>query len=194
MKLFDSRRLKISFTLIILVIVFICLINMDIFTLSRYESKVVSSNNLTTAIYLLNDSYQTVQVKLPDVLPSNNQYAYTFSVSNYNDLKHSDTNLKYRIHVRTTTNIPIEYKLFNTLDIENAEEAVITNNIDPDNDGTYFRHMYTDYKKFLYTNDEIEYYTLLFTFDEEYKDYIYSGLVDYIEINIESSQILKTDV
>ena len=194
MKMFDSRKLKMSITLIILVIMLMFLINMDIFTLSRYESKVVSSNSLTTAIYLLNDSYQNIQVKLPDVIPSNNQYSYTFSISNYNDLKHSDTNLKYRIHIRTTTNMPISYNLFNSLDATSSESIVITNEINPDSDGTFFRHIYTDYKEFLYTNDEIEYYTLLFTFDEEYKDYIYNGLVDYIEINIESSQILKNDV
>ena len=46
----------------------------------------------------------------------------------------------------------------------------------------------------LYSDDVTEYYTLLFTFPEEYTDYMYNGLVDYIEINIESSQILNTDV
>ena len=192
--MFDSRRLKISFVFIFLVILLMFFFNLDIFTLSRYESSVTSSNSLVTAVYLLNDSYQTVSVKLPDVIPDNNQYAYTFSVSNYNATSHSDTNLKYKIHIRTTTNMHIDYDLFNTLDIENAESCVVSNTTLPDEDGTIFRHILTDEKKFLYSMDEIEYYTLLFTFPDEYDDYIYNGLVDYIEINIESSQILKTDV
>ena len=194
MKRFDIKRLKISFALIILVIVLMFFLNLDIFTLSRYETKVTSTNKLTTAIYLLKDEYQTISVKLPDVIPSNNQYMYTFSISNYNGTNHSDTNLKYKIHIRTTTNIPIEYDLFNSLDISNANSCIINNTTNPDEDGTIFRHILTDEKKMLYNEDKIEYYTLLFTFPTEYNEYIYSGLVDYIEINVESSQILRTDV
>jgi hypothetical protein len=194
MKKFDSRRLKISFALIFLVVMLIFFMKLDIFTLSRYETTVTSSNNLVTAIYLLNDTYQTVSVKLPDVVPNNNQYTYTFSVSNYNATSHSDTNLKYRIHIRTTTNMHIAYDLFNTLDIDDAESCVVSNQVLPDENGTIFRHILTDEKRFLYNQDEIEYYTLLFTFPDDYDEYIYSGLVDYIEINVESSQILKTDV
>ena len=193
-KKFDSRRLKISIVFMLLVVILIVFMRLDIFTLSRYESSVASSNSLVTAIYLLNDTYQTINVKLPDVIPSNNQYAYTFSVSNYNGDEHSDTNLKYKIHIRTTTNMHINYDLFNTLDIENATSCVTSNNIVRDSYGTIFRHIYSDEKRFLYSRDEIEYYTLLFTFPDDYDDYIYSGLVDYIEINVESSQILKTDV
>lgn len=197
---FNSRRLKISLVMMILVMLLFACMSLDIFTLSKYETTITSSNNITTAIYLLNDEYQTISVKLPDVIPSNNQYAYTFSVSNYTEDRHSDTNIKYKVHVRTTTNMPIEYNLFNTLDIdyedeeEEVESCVESNSVNLDEDGTIFRHIYSEEKRMLYNEDALEYYTLLFTFPEEYTDYIYNGLVDYIEINIESSQILNTDV
>ena len=193
MNRFDGKRLKISLTLMFLVIMLMFCMNLDVFTISRYETVVSSTNHLTTAIYLLNDEYQTVSVRLPDVVPDNGQYAYTFSVSNYNGNNHSDTNLKYKVHIRTTTNMPIEYDLFNTLDYEEEESCVVTNEVLPDGDGTIFRHIYSGEKRMLYSDDEIEYYTLLFTFPDDYKDYVYNGLVDYIEINIESSQILRTD-
>ena len=192
---FDSQRLKLCITLMFLVIILFACLNLDIFTISRYETKIASSNNITTAIYLLNDEYQTISVRLPDVIPSNNQYIYTFSVSNYKDDRHSDTNIKYKVHIRTTTNMPIEYDLFKSLNIEEeVESCVVTNEVKPDSDGTIFRHIYSDEERMLYSEDKTEYYTLLFTFPDEYTEYIYNGLVDYIEINIESSQILKTDV
>ena len=200
--IFNSQRLKISLTLMLLVMLLFACMSLDIFTLSRYETKISSSNNITTAIYLLNDEYQTISVKLPDVVPSNNQYLYTFSVSNYKDSRHSDTNIKYKVHIRTTTNMPIEYDLFNAIDIQqnegeegdSVESCVASDTFSPDEDGTIFRHIYSDEKRMLYSDDVTEYYTLLFTFPEEYTDYMYNGLVDYIEINIESSQILNTDV
>ncbi len=193
MSRFDSKRLKMSISFMILVIVLIVFISMDFFTHSRYESVASSSNKLNTAIYLLNDDYQTIQVKLPDVLPDNHQFTYTFSVSNYNGSKHSDTNLKYKIHIRTTTNMQLEYELYNTINIENATSCVLSENIEPDSDGTFFRHILTDETTFLYSEDAIDYYTLLFTFSDDYDSYIYSGLADYIEINVISSQIVATD-
>lgn len=89
--------------------------------------------------------------------------------------------------------MPIEYNLFQTLDIENAESYVSSDDIATDEDGTYFRHLYTEDNIFKYDEDNIDYYTILFTFPYEYNDYQYSGFADYIEINIESRQILATD-
>ena len=62
-----------------------------------------------------------------------------------------------------------------------------------DDDGTYFRNMITDEKTMLYSENRTEYYTLLLTFPVDYKDSIYSGIPELIEINILSRQILDSD-
>ena len=124
MKRFNRKRLKLSLVLFLLVGALMIFMSMDVMTLSRYESHATSENSLATAMYLVNDTYDTINVVLPDIIPGNNQYEYKFSVSNYRGTDHSDTNLKYRIHIRTTTNLDIEYDLFNTWDIEEAETCV----------------------------------------------------------------------
>jgi hypothetical protein len=191
--MFNKKRLILSIILFILVAMLLIIIKMDVFTLSRYESTASSQNSIRTAIYLLDDTYQTITVKLPDIVPSNNQYEYTFSISNYNEDSHSDVNLKYRIHIRTTTNMEIEYELYDTLDIEDAESVIQSNTIVQDINGTHFRHIYTDYNTMLYSDDETHNYTLLFTFPTDFHDARYSGLAEMIEINIESMQILDSD-
>lgn len=193
MKKFNRRRLIISGVLLILVIVLIVFIKLDIFTYSIYEKQVTSNNDLNTAIYLLDDSYQTVTVRIPDVIPSNNQYLYTFSVSNFKDDKHCDTNLEYVVHIRTTTNLRIDYELYNTLDIDDAESIITSNNVELDSDGTYFRHILTDKKTMHYNANETEYYTVLLNLPNDYKDSKYSGVPEVIEINIESRQVLDSD-
>ncbi len=193
MRMFNKKRLILSIILFILVAMLLIIIKMDVFTLSRYESTASSQNSIRTAIYLLDDTYQTITVKLPDIVPSNNQYEYTFSISNYNEDSHSDVNLKYRIHIRTTTNMEIEYELYDTLDIEDAESVIQSNTIVQDINGTHFRHIYTDYNTMLYSDDETHNYTLLFTFPTDFHDARYSGLAEMIEINIESMQILDSD-
>ena len=193
MKRFNRRRLIISGILLILVIVLIVFIKLDAFTYSKYEKQVTSNNNLNTAIYLLDDSYQTISVRIPDIIPSNNQYLYTFSVSNFKDDLHCDTNLEYVVHIRTTTNLRIDYELYNTLTVDGATSIISSNTIEQDRDGTYFRHILTDSKTMLYSEDEIEYYTLLLNLPSYYKDAKYSGVPEVIEINIESKQILDSD-
>lgn len=196
MKVFNKKRLIISGVLIILIVMLILLINSGIITYSKYETNLSSQNALTTAVYLLDDTYQTINVKLPDVIPGNMQYTYSFSVSNYNNDAHSDTNLKYRIHIRTTTNMDIEYDLFPSLTVNGATSDLIPNN-DPavqDSYGTYFNHFYTNYKTMLYSEDRTDNYTLLFTFPNDFIKAKYSGIAELIEINIESNQIMDSDI
>lgn len=204
MKAFNKKRLIISGILILLVIALLLFISSDMFTYSRYETTVSSQNSIKTAVYLLNDEYQTITVTLPEVLPENNQYPYSFSISNYNDDAHCDTNIKYRIHVRTTTNLHIDYDLFNSLDYAHASSDLITRSDDQDIYGTYFKNMYTDYKTMSYNQDVTHNYTLLLTFPEDngiasgelrenYREAQYSGRAELIEITIESKQMLATD-
>ena len=193
MKAFNKKRLFISGALFALVILLIVFISSGIFTYSRYETHLTSQNSITTAVYLLNDEYQTINVKLPDVVPGNYQYEYSFSVKNFKDDLHADTNLKYRIHIRTTTNADITYELYNTLDITNATSVISTRSTDPDQYGTYFNNFYTNYNTMLYSEDKTDNYTILFTFPNGFKASRYSELAELIEINIESSQILASD-
>jgi len=193
MKMFNKKRLSISLMLFILVGLLLIFLSMDIFTSSRYETAVTSQNSIRTAIYLLDDTYQTVNVRLPDVVPDNSQYKYSFSVSNYNEDDHADTNIKYRVHIRTTTNMEIEYDLFNTLDIDDAESYVSSNTVVQDYNGTHFRHIYTAYNTMLYSEDKTDYYTILFTFPDDFINSKYSGIAEMIEINIESTQMLDSD-
>ena len=177
MKMFNKKRLSISLMLFILVGLLLIFLSMDIFTSSRYETAVTSQNS----------------VRLPDVVPDNSQYKYSFSVSNYNEDDHADTNIKYRVHIRTTTNMEIEYDLFNTLDIDDAESYVSSNTVVQDYNGTHFRHIYTAYNTMLYSEDKTDYYTILFTFPDDFINSKYSGIAEMIEINIESTQILDSD-
>ncbi len=193
MKMFNKKRLSISLMLFILVGLLLIFLSMDIFTSYRYETAVTSQNSIRTAIYLLDDTYQTVNVRLPDVVPDNSQYKYSFSVSNYNEDDHADTNIKYRVHIRTTTNMEIEYDLFNTLDIDDAESYVSSDTVVQDYNGTHFRHIYTAYNTMLYSEDKTDYYTILFTFPDDFINSRYSGIAEMIEINIESTQILDSD-
>ena len=87
----------------------------------------------------------------------------------------------------------ITYQLYNSLNVQNAQSVILSNDVVQDRYGTHFRHIYTDYRTMLYSEDKTDNYTIVFTYPNDFKNSQYSGIVELIEINIESSQKLDSD-
>ena len=110
------------------------------------------------------------------------------------------TNLKYHIHIRTTTNLEYTYDLYNALsnNLQNAQSVVSSRSTTPDSNGTYFNHILTADSTMLYSENITDNYTIVIDYPQDtqeinYHDAKYSGIAEMIEINIESSQILQSD-
>lgn len=158
-------------------------------TYSKYETDAMSSIDVEAAYYVINTEYQTDTVKMFDLVPSNNQYVYTFSVANNKDGKRLETRLKYNLKIRATTNLPLTYELYKIVN----NEDILFKDVDeviPDNYGTYFRHISTEDEYFSYIYDEINYYKLIVNLSEEFNSSQYQDIVEFMEIIISSKQLL----
>lgn len=193
MGMFNKKKIIRLNKLNILIILFFVFIAVLPFTFSKFETVATSNITVEQAIYLLDARSESITVKLPEIVPSNNQYSFTFSIANNDGRKRSETSLKYDMEVITTTNIPITYDLFDTLDVTNATSIINENNVIADDYGTYFRHITTDTKYFGIDEDEINYYTLLITLPAGFNDSDYRALFEMIEIKIDSSQVITGD-
>ena len=164
-------------------------------TFSRYVTNTSSDAEAMVAFYLLKTDYQTNVILLDEIAPRNNQYTYTFTVSNYNGTKRTETNMQYDLVIRTTTNLPLEYELYlNSVYTDaNAENAITSSQVIQDSDGTYFNRFATDTEYFSYSYNETNTYQLVVYFPETYVDQIYQDIVDSIEITVNSKQIMPND-
>lgn len=172
--------------LIVLILVIILIVSfLIISTFSRYRSKTSSETTLDVAFYVTKAAYQIKDIKLSDIEPSDNSYEYTFSIANTDGVNRAETNLEYDVTLKITTNLPLEYGLQ-----MNGQDAIESDEIKKDDDGTYFRYIKTATQKFGYEKDEQNNYKIIIRFPKTYNDIKYQDIIEAIEIEVESRQTI----
>jgi len=171
----------------LLIILFFILFRLNIpGTYAKFSSSVNTSAKGTIAFYVIDSNYQSLEISLDKLVPSESTYKYDFSVANYDGTKRLETNAEYHIVIRSTTNLNLEIDLLNI----NNESLIMTNDIIQDEDGTFYNLLKTDKKYFGFIENQIDYYTLTINFPIEYSSYQYQDIIDSLEIIILSSQII----
>jgi hypothetical protein len=128
-----------------------------------------------------------MNMSLDSLLPGATPYVYNFSISNNDGTNRTDTKLEYDLKIKTTTNLPLDYKLY----INGGNTNIISSDvISQDSDGTYFRVMTTDEKNFGFASNETNVYKLVVSFDSKYNNITYQNIMESIEIDVSSKQII----
>lgn len=147
------------------------------------------------AFYLLNDTYQQETMKLQNLSPRSEPYIYNFTVSNQKGERVSDVDLKYTLKLKSTTNLPLRYKLYMNEDYRDSDATNLvtesTTTIEPDEDGTYFLIVTLPSEELIYSSPKTNSYTLLIYFDEVYTDAKYQDTIESIRIIINSQQMIE---
>lgn len=176
---------------IILILCFFILIRIFILVLAKYESEANSSANVDIAFYLFKEDYKNMTLNLESIEPRENKYIYNFSIGNQDGEKTAEIDLKYDLTIRTTTNLPLTYKLYMNQEYDSADAVEITktNDIARDEDGTYFRTMTTDTVQMKYTEPKTNLYQLVIYFPEIYNTINYQDIIESLEIIVNSEQV-----
>ena len=166
-------------------------------TFSRYQTDTSSDASISYAFYILKADYYTKEVKLGEMVPSDNAYVYNFTVSNNDGDDRLETNLEYDLWIETTTNLPLDYEIY--MD-ENYDDQGSTNIISSDeiykdgnlDDDAYFRKIMIPKNYFSYTADEEHTYQLVVYFPKIYNGNEYQDIVEGVFINIDSKQVISS--
>lgn len=157
-------------------------------TLASYQSQTRLRANIDKALYIFNRDKMSFNIDSSKIIPSNDPYTYKFSISNYKDDKESDFNIVYTLKIKTTTNLPLSFKLYKNTDLNNN---ILSNaELKQDVDGSYYR-VYTVNDEVLmeYKDKIIDVYTLSIDFPKKYaEDLTYADCLEAIEVIIDSSQ------
>ena len=181
------RRKKINNKIILIFVLLIILMLIIKGTLARYTSSGKSEANVEVAFYLLKEEKISQTITLSEIEPNSKIHTYNFSVANNNGIKRTETALKYQITIKTTTNLPLTYELYVDESDENLFEEYVT---EKDTDGMFFKTITTGERNFGYKENESNLYTLKIVFPEEYNWVEYQGIIDALEIKINSEQII----
>ena len=179
------------------IIVLVVLVIVLIFTIwravARFESSATGVGEIEIAMYVVEEDYQTMNISLDKMVPREDPYVYNFTISNYNNETRTEVDIEYTLKIRTTTNIPLGYELYleqNYDDID-AEDIILTNTIEADEDGTYFRKITTSPREFFHQTDKTDTYQLIVYFPSMYTNIEYQNLIESVEIIVEAKQIVE---
>jgi Txe/YoeB family toxin of Txe-Axe toxin-antitoxin module len=174
------------------IILLVCIVSFIVIiasTIAKYESSVRLNGSIETAFYIISEDYQSMNLNLPSIVPSEEPYIHTFFVANNKDGNRTETNLEYTVQIKTTTNLPLEFELY-ILENNEYKSIVEDDKIEPDEDGTYFRKITTPKRTFSYNLDEKDIYQLKIKFPKIYNEIDYQNIIEGIEINIDSKQVI----
>lgn len=191
----NRKKLKLVIKFLILALILLLLAKLISFTLSKYESLARTNTDVDVALYLFNTDFQTMTLNLDSLFPSDELHVYTFSIGNTDGKDTAQTDLEYNLTIRTTTNLPIEYELYMNQNYADSDATSIikTNTIEQDEDGTYFRIITTDTITLKYTDVTTNIYQLVLYFPAIYNTIDYQDIIEAIEINVDSKQIIDSN-
>lgn len=188
---FNKKTLKRSLLFSLIVMLLIITIAAFDLTQARYETATEVRIEPDLAFFIVDVESQTGQIKLESMLPSTTPYLYTFNVSNFKDTKKANVDLKYSIEIITTTNMPLNYKVYKGTNMTNNK---VTNDyFTTDDNGMYYRHLVIDdISYFNYNQKQTDVYTLWVEYPIEYKAYPkeYAGIIDLVDIKINAEQVV----
>lgn len=175
--------------LVILIVCFVIVLRIFVLIWSRYESEATSNANVDIAFYLLNEDFQEMSLNLAEIFPQDNAYVYIFSIGNEEGEKTAEIDLSYDLKIRTTTNLPLTYTLYMNQDYEDAVNMIETNEVEQDEDGTYFRTMTTKTEELYYKEPKTNVYQLVIHFPANYNTVEYQDIIEMLEITVDSRQL-----
>ena len=179
------NKKKIAGTLIFLIIV----LGITLLVLQRtgaiFQTTTESEASLDIAFYCIEEDYQSMTLKLDDIIPRTAPYTYNFSVSNNNGTKRTETNLTYDLTIRTTTNLPINFSLYDT---NNGATLIGIETITQDDDNTYFRYINIPQREFGFVNNQTDNSRISIVLPTTYRSDDYQDIIELVEINVDSKQ------
>ena len=159
-------------------------------SLASYQSQTRLRANIDKALYIFNREKMSFNIDSEKIVPSNDPYVYKFSISNYRDDKESDFNIVYNLKIKTTTNLPLDFKMYKNTDLNN--NILSGAEILRDSDGSYYKVYSVNENVLMEYKDKVtDVYTLSIDFPKIYaEDLTYSDAIEAIEVIIESSQVV----
>ncbi len=174
--------IKFAFLVLFVIVAFSLIRN----STAKYRSTAKSNADVDLAFYMFKEQDISQDLKLESILPRVEPYEYTFSVANNDGTDRTETAIHYTIEFKTTTNLPLNFKVYNSEDMET--DLVESTETKTDDDGTYFKYIKVAGGNLGFEQDETHTYKIHVEFPQEYNLAQYEGIVEYVKVTIKSSQ------
>ena len=188
---FDIKVFKTYFFISILLILTVVGLSKVRLTSAKYESEKELDIKPSFAFFITEVGTESASITLDNIVPSDEPYLFAFTVSNFKDNKKANVDLEYSIEMISTTNLPLNFKLYKNPNFTN--ESQYTDSTTQNNDGVYFRHLLYN-REFVmsYRQAITDTYTLWVEFPSSYKNEYadVNGIIELIDVEIKAKQVV----
>ena len=188
---FDFKEFKKYFFVSSILILTIVGLSKVRFSEAKYETEKNTDITPSFAFFIADIQSQSESIRLDNIVPSNEPYLYTFTVSNFKDNKKSSVDLEYTIEIIATTNLPLNIKLYKNPNFSN--ESAYTTTVEQNIDGVYYKHLlYNSESLMSYNSAVTDTYTLWVEFPMEYKAEFakLNGIIELIDVEVKAKQVV----
>ena len=191
LKKINIREFRVYLFFSLLLLVTLLSIRSLNFTQARYESETVADASPTLAFFIVDVGTVNGQIKLDSMIPSETPYTYTFNVSNFKNNRRANVDLIYSIELITTTNMPLQFRVYkgNDMQLNQVDSDTVTT----DDNGVFYRHLViNDVSQMAFSTNCTDVYTLWVSFPVGYKNNpdAYEGVIDLVDIKINAEQVV----
>lgn len=221
--MFDKKVIRKCIIILIIIVLIFFAINFIRRAFSRYESDGKSTIGPDLAFWVVNESLTSNDLQIENIEPMPTDAAdkesyiknVEFTIQNYRESISTQVPLKYEIRIFATTNLPLEYELYQYGDDDVLKTApcVVSNELVTDTYGTCYREIKaapsrSTINDFFFdkvegeTGKEIDRFLLkIWLPDAEgsgynYADgqnYMFADLIDYVKVEIRATQIISEE-
>lgn len=191
-----SKTLKYKIRFIVFCIIFLSILSTSVFAIvksfSRYNSTANLSLDIQSALFIVEPGEMSYNIDVGRILPSDEPYIYTFSISNFNEEQTTDVDLEYMLDIQTTTNLPLTYRLYYDSYDLNEKDIISSRELKQDDDSSWYNFFTVSGKhEFTYKENKTDIYYLVIDFPASYKNVLeYSDAIENIQIIINANQII----
>lgn len=174
--------------ILIILLILIMLLSVIGVILARYRSKITAFTEADIAFFVLETGNISKTLTLESMVPRNEPYVYSISISNQKNGIVTKVPMEYVIKIKATTNLPLEYSLYKA-DTEN--ELIKSGETIKDDYGVYYICMTSEINE-ISTNKEEHEYKLRINFPEIYKsNYEYADIIELVEVIVDAKQKIQ---
>lgn len=191
--IFDKDKFVFASKIIVLFLFLVAIFNLLDVAYSKYESKANMYADANIAFFIVDTGTYENSISIKGLTPSKEPFIYTINVYNHKNNKRANVNMQYKIKFETTTNLPLTYQIIrNEKYSADAVNIISSNTLRQDADVYYNVFNINNTYNFSHTKDEMDQYTIVVNFPEQYKNNPddYQGKIELISVIIDAEQVV----
>ena len=159
---------------------------------AKYESRKNLITDAVAALYIIKPGSYSFDMNIEGVVPGTDDYIYSFTVSNFEESTTSNVDLSYSMRIISTTNLPLNYRLYKNQSPTGGTNLLNITDISQDSESAWYKVFdLEDIGDFTHDTNTTDTYYLVVNFPQSAQSTIsYAGQIESVEVKIDAKQVI----